>query len=240
MRSFLRASLYACLSLAVAGASFSQTLPPGPETGGSPGIAAPKLDALLLYRQGRDLETAGRTAEARARYFESIAVCEGELQKDPRRMEAFVVKCWSLFRLDRHQEVIDVGTAALKVQFDPRISEVMGESWFFLGKSDLALKSFARYLETAGENADRVPTAYFYMGETYLRLKKYAHADIAYSTAVIREPNMPRWWYRLGQTCESLGEWKRAFDAYGKALALSPSLAEAKDGRERVRAKAGM
>jgi tetratricopeptide (TPR) repeat protein len=198
---------------------------------------AAKLDALLLYRQGRDLETAGRQADAQAKYTQSIAVCDKEIQADSKRIESYVVKCWSLFRLNRHDDVVATGQAGLKVSFDPRISEAMGESYYFLGQMDSSIKFLQRYLDAAGDSGDRGPTALFFMGEAYLRLKKYSHADIAYSTAVAKEPTMPRWWFRLGNACESLGEWKRAFDAYGKAVALNPSYQEASAAQARVKSK---
>jgi cytochrome c-type biogenesis protein CcmH/NrfG len=50
---------------------------------------------------------------------------------------------------------------------------------------------------------------------------------------------MARWWYRLGQVCENLGDWQRSADAYGKALGLSPGLREATDGLSRVKPKIG-
>jgi tetratricopeptide (TPR) repeat protein len=199
--------------------------------------AAPKLDALLLYRQGRDLETAGRQADAQAKYAQSVAVCDREIQADPKRLEAYVVKCWSLFRLGKHEDVIATGQAGLRITFDARISEVMGESYYFLGQMESSIKYLQKYLEAQGDSGDRGPTALFFMGEAYLRLKKFSHADIAYSTAVTKEPNMPRWWFRLGNACESLGEWKRALDAYNKALALNPSYQEALAAQSRVKAK---
>jgi tetratricopeptide (TPR) repeat protein len=199
--------------------------------------AQDKPDALLLYRQGRDLETANKTADAQAKYQQSVSVCDAELAQDSRRIEAYVVKCWSLFRLGKHQEVINSGSLAMKIQFDARIAEIMGESYFYLGESDLALKSFQKFVDSADPSADRLPTAYFYMGEIYSRLRKYSHADIAYSMAVTREPSMPRWWFRLGLACENLGEWKRASDSYARALALSPDMQDAKDGQARVKPK---
>ena len=199
--------------------------------------AAAKMDALLLYRQGRDLETAGKPADAQARYSQAVGVCDQEIAAEPKRLEAYVVKCWSLFRLAKHTEVISSGQAGMKIAFDPRISEVMGESYYFLGQMDNSIKSLQKYIEAVGDSGDRGPTAYFFMGEAYLRLKKYSHADIAYSTAVIKEPSMPRWWFRLGNTLESLGEWKRALDAYNRALALSPAYPEAIAAQSRAKAK---
>jgi tetratricopeptide (TPR) repeat protein len=199
--------------------------------------AAPKLDALVLYRQGRDLETAGRMTDAQTKYVQSIAICDKEIASSPKRIEAYVVKCWGLFRLNRHAEVISTGQDAMKINFDARVSEVMGESYYFLGQMDNSLKCLQKYLEVAGDDGDRGPTALFFLGETYLRLKKYSHADIAYSTALAKEPSMPRWWLRLGAACEAEGEWQRSLDAYTKALALSPAYQEAKDGQARMKAQ---
>ena len=202
------------------------------------GLAAQdKPDALLLYRQGRDLETANKTADAQAKYQQSVSICDVELAQDPRRIEAYVVKCWSLFRLGKHQEVINAGSTAMKIQFDARVAEIMGESYFYLGQNDAALKSFQKFVDSADPDADRLPTAYFYMGETYSRLRKFSHADIAYSMAVTKEPSMARWWFRLGLACENLGEWKRASDSYARALSLSPDMQDAKDGEARVKPK---
>jgi tetratricopeptide (TPR) repeat protein len=225
----------AAIAIAVSSLS-AQVAPPPQASPQQPG----RTDALLLYRQGRDLESAGKQAEALVKYADSVAICEQELAIDSKRMEAYVVKCWSLFRLGKHQDVITTGQAALKIQFDARAAEVMGESFYHLNQMDNALKYLAKYVDAAGEGGDRVPTAYFYMGETYLRLKKFAHADIAYSTAVKKEPNMPRWWFRLGGACEQLGEWRRAYDAYARALALNPAYQEALDAQERVKPKAGL
>ncbi|HTX74348.1 MAG TPA: tetratricopeptide repeat protein [Rectinemataceae bacterium] len=211
-----------------------------PSVVNQPPSATSKPDALLLYRQGRDLESAGKTADAQAKYTQSVAICSQELAQDPKRMEAYVVKCWSLFRLGRHDEVISNGLAALKIQFDPRVSEVMGESFYFLGQMDSSLKYLQRYVDAVGEDGDRFSTAYFFMGEAYLRLKKYSHADMAYSTAVSKDPSMSRWWYRLGMACEYLEDWKRAYQAYSKAVSLSPGYQDALDGQGRVKPKAGL
>ena len=233
----------------VAAVSAQEAAPAQPDLP-APAIAAPapapaqaqpvlpvKADALLLYRQGRDLETAGKAAEAAARYKESVAVCDRELATDPTRMDAYTVKCWSLFRLESYREVVDIGAAALKVRFDARVVEVMGEAYFHLGDDKSALKYLQRYLDNVGEYGDRVSTAYFYMAESYYRMKRFDHADIAYSMAVYREPGLARWWYRYASAVESLGEYARAFDLYGKALKLNPSLAEAQSGQSRVKAR---
>lgn len=248
----MRSAIVPVLVLFVAFSAFAQdeaepapvvetpVLPPLTAQPSPPAKAAPaqqKADALLLYNQGRNLESAGKAAEAAAKYRESIVVCDAELSQNPTRMDAYTVKSWSLFRLARYRDVVNVGSAALKVKFDARIVEVMGEAYFHLGDDASALKYLQRYIENASEFADRVPTAYFYMAESYLRLKRYDHADIAYALAVYREPSLSRWWFRYGSAAEALGEYARAFDLYGRALRLSPGMQEALDGQARVKAR---
>jgi len=214
---------------------------PAPVAAPVPAPAQPiiptKADALLLYKQGRDLEAAGKATEAGLKYRESVAICDKELARDPTLMDAYTVKCWSLFRLARYREVVDIGAAGLKVKFDARIVEVMGEAYFHLNDDKNAVKFLQRYLDSVGEYGDRVPTAYFYMAESFVRQKKLDHADIAYSFAVYREPGMARWWYRYASVAEALGEYARAFDLYARALKLSPSMAEAVTGQSRVKAR---
>ncbi|OHD25337.1 MAG: hypothetical protein A2Y38_14400 [Spirochaetes bacterium GWB1_59_5] len=196
-----------------------------------------KADALLLYKQGRDLEASGKKAEALVKYRDSVVICDKELAADPSRMDSYTVKCWSLFRLERYREVVDIGAAGLKVKFDARIVEVMGEAYFHLNDDTSAVRFLQRYLDNVGEYGDRVPTAYFYMAESFMRQKKLDHADIAYSFAVYREPGIARWWYRYASVVELLGDYKRSNELYGKALKLSPGMAEAVAGQARVKAK---
>ena len=172
-----------------------------------------------------------------AKYQEAITVCDRELVQDPTRMDAYTVKCWSLFRLSRYREVVDIGTSALKVKFDPRIIEVMGEAYFHLGDDATALRYLQRYIDNVGEWGERVATAYFYMAESYLRMKKYDHADIAYAIAVHREPGLARWWFRYAGAVEALGDNQRAFDLYGRALKLNPGMVEAQEGQARTKAR---
>lgn len=225
--------LNSVLILALLGASvFAQTSQTFPQT-----QAQPRADALLLYNQGRNLELSGKLAESTAKYQEAITVCDRELVQDPTRMDAYTVKCWSLFRLSRYREVVDIGTSALKVKFDPRIIEVMGEAYFHLGDDATALRYLQRYIDNVGEWGERVATAYFYMAESYLRMKKYDHADIAYAIAVHREPGLARWWFRYAGAVEALGDNQRAFDLYGRALKLNPGMVEAQEGQARTKAR---
>jgi tetratricopeptide (TPR) repeat protein len=199
--------------------------------------ASPGADALLLYQRGRDLETANKTAEAEQSYRDAIAVCDAEIIANPARMDSYVVKSWCLHRLKRHQEVIATGLAALKQSTDYRIIEVMGEAYYHVDDMQSCLRYLQRYVDSVPENADRVSSAYFYMGEAYLRLKQYAHADIAYTIAVYKTPSMNKWWYRLGMAKEGSGDVDGAVQAYEKSLALNPSYAEAAQARDRLKAQ---
>ncbi len=197
-------------------------------------------DAMTLYRQGRDLEYQGKTAAAMAAYSQAVTRSEQAISANPRNMESQVVLNWSLFRLGKHQEVLKYGQEALKIAFDPRIVEVLGESSYLLGQNEEALGYLQKYIETAEDTAELAPNAYYYMGEAYMRLKKFAHADIAFTTALVKAPTMYRWWYRLGFACEAQGQYKRAYDAFGKSLSINPRFEDAIAGRDRVKAKAGL
>lgn len=196
-----------------------------------------KADALVLFRQGRDLELKGKKAEAIKYYQDAIAVCDMELAKDAARMDAYTIKCWSLFRLEQYRQVIDVGNTALKVRYDTRIVETMGEAYYFLNDFSNCLRSMQNYINNTTENADRVSTAYFYMAETYVRLQKYEHADIAYAMAVYKEPSMVRWWFRYAQVVEKLEDHVRAYALYTKVLQMSPANKEAQEGLARAKSK---
>ena len=250
MRSRAVAAIVFVLSL-IASASAQEVVQPSAEPGAAqpvigttvpaalavPSSAAAKADALLLYKQGRDLEAAGKKTEAAAKYRDSIVICDKELAGDPTRMDAYTVKCWSLFRIERYREVIDIGNAGLKIKFDARIVEVMGEAFYYLNDDASTVRYLQRYLDNASEYGDRVPTAFFYLAESYVRQKKLDHADIAYSMAVYREPGIARWWYRYASVAEALGDNVRAYTLYTKALALSPGMAEAVQGQTRVKAR---
>jgi len=199
--------------------------------------ASPGADALLLYQRGRDLETANKAAEAEQSYRDAIVVCDAEIIANPARMDSYVVKSWCLHRLKRHKEVISTGLAALKQSTDYRIIEVMGEAYYHVDDMQSCLRYLQRYVDSVPESADRVSSAYFYMGEAYLRLKQYAHADIAYTIAVYKTPSMNKWWFRLGTAREGSGDVEGAVAAYEKSLSLNPAFAEAAQARDRLKAQ---
>ena len=59
-----------------------------------------KQDALVLYNNGR--------------YAESIAVCEQEINENPKRVESYVVMCWALVRNKQYSEAEQRALAGLQ------------------------------------------------------------------------------------------------------------------------------
>ena len=196
--------------------------------------AQEKPDALKLYRNGRDLESAGRVEDAKAAYAQAIDVCKLDLAANPKNMDAYTIYGWSLVRMGKYQETVDVCVEALKVSPDSRITETLGEGYFFLRNYKESLKYMEKYIDAAPKG-ERISTAYFFVGEIYRLTKMNNSAEIAYSAAVYHEPSISLWWFRLGATRESIGDKAGATAAYERALKLRPDYKEANDGLSRVR-----
>lgn len=183
-----------------------------------------KQDALVLYNNGK--------------YAESIAVCEQELAENPNRIESYVVMCWSLVRNKQYSEAEQRATDGLKISpYDLRLIEILGEARYYLGKNNGAMEQFQRYVSSAPESGSRVGTAYYYMGEIYIRQARYQHADISLTAAVKKEPLLDSWWVRLGYAREMAKNYYEAANAYDEALRLNPASVEADRGRTRVSSK---
>jgi tetratricopeptide (TPR) repeat protein len=202
-------------------------------------------EAFQHYQRGRQLEQTGKPAEAAKAFALSLSLVENLLSAQPGNPDLVSLQAWNLFRLGRHKEVAAVAQKALAAVRDPgsrdfRILETLAESEYFLGDSEEALKNFAAYMELAPPSDDRMSSAYYYVGECYLRLKKYEHADIAFSTATTMEKAMFYWWYRLGIAKENLSKYKQAYDSFGRALSLNSGFQIARDAQARVKAKAGL
>ena len=191
-------------------------------------------DALVLYRNGRNMEQAGLMDNANSYYSQSVSVCKNELLLNDKNIESYVVMCWALFRLKRYDEVVANSVKALKINPNEyRIIENLGETYFYLDRYSESLRNLERYVD-ALPNGDRAATAYFFMGEIYRIEGKNHHADIAYSHAVKKEPSIALWWYRLGIAREKAGNPEKAKEAYKKALALRPSFHEAEQALNRL------
>ncbi|MDF1568886.1 MAG: tetratricopeptide repeat protein [Spirochaetaceae bacterium] len=188
--------------------------------------AQAKPDALELYRQGQ--------------FAQAVQVCLQELQErgpdqPRRRMDSYTVLGWSYLRLGQYENALtSARNARSEVRYDERIVEIEAEALFFLGRNIESLSLFEEYVSLS-PTGQRIDLAYYYMGEIFLRLTEFRHADIAFSTALHHSPQVARWWARLGYAREQLADDDGAQTAYSTALELQPSLEEARVGLERIR-----
>ncbi|MDR2304832.1 MAG: tetratricopeptide repeat protein [Treponema sp.] len=184
-------------------------------------LAQTRPDALAEYRNGN--------------YEQAVLICRNELKLNPRNLESHVVICWALLRLNRYSEAQNYARAAQNLsRYDVRIIEILGEIDYFEGRNNEALQYFQEYINLAPEG-QRIETVYYYIGEIYIRLGRFRHADIALSTAVHWRPDNAEWWTRLAYARENAGDLSEAVKAYEKALELNSRLNDARRGLERVR-----
>ncbi|MDR3020630.1 MAG: tetratricopeptide repeat protein [Treponema sp.] len=214
MKSFLNKSSFFIfvifLLLFCAAGVFAQNRPP---------------DALAEYRAGR--------------FERSIQICRDEIADNPNNLEAHVVICWSLLRLNRYDEAMRYARAGRAIhRFDVRITQIMGEIHYFQGLNNEALQFFQEYANLAPEGS-RIDSVYYLMGEIYIRQGKFRHADIALTTAVHYVPGNAAWWVRLAYARENAGDLSAALEAYERALSLNSQLADAQRGLERIRRSMG-
>ena len=179
-------------------------------------------DALRLYVDGK-FDEARRASLA-------------EMAASPNEVESYVILSWSLIALRRYADAENYALKGYALRRDPRLTEVLGETAYFLGRNDAALRNFQNYVGAVAEGG-RVGVAYYYMGEIYLRLGRFGHADIAFSTALQYSAGNARWWTRLGYARERYGDPLHALEAYKKALSIDSRLQDASDGSNRVSSK---
>lgn len=188
--------------------------------------AQEKRDALKNFREGR--------------YKQAIEITMEEIETLPdsslrAKMDSYTVLMWSLIEEKRYDEVISYGNKAKKLSpYDSRITEALGEAYYYKGDGNNALKYFEHYTVQA-PLGDRIARVYNFMGEIYITQAKYNHADIAFSTALYHAPSVTRWWYRLGYSRELAEDYNGAETAYNKALELNPSFTEANRALNRIR-----
>jgi len=190
------------------------------------------LSAALTFGQQKDALEAYKSG----RYADAIAITQDELKANSNNMDSYVVLCWSLQKLEKHQDALNYAQQALKLNpYDFRIIEAVGESSFYLGKNLEALKAFEQYVVLAPAG-DRIEKAYYFMGEIYLQLGQYNRADIALTTAVYHSPQTAAWWSRLGYARMLAKDYPSAKKAYDEALRQNPGLTEAARGKQQVEA----
>ena len=185
--------------------------------------AQERPDALKLYNDGQ--------------YEQAVEVCLEELEVMPRNMDSYSVLCWSLIRLGRYDEAQRYAEQAMEIsRYDPRMVEVMGEVHYYKGNNLEALKWLEEYAVLSPTGA-RIDSVYYFMGEIFIRLGEFHHADIALTSAVYHTPQVARWWARLGYSREMAEDYRYAIEAYDEALRLNPSLSDASRGKRRAEEK---
>jgi tetratricopeptide (TPR) repeat protein len=183
--------------------------------------AQTRPDALLEYRSGN--------------FERAIAICREELGVNPNNLESHVVISWSLVRLARYAEAQRYALAGQNLSlYDARIIEILGEISYYEGRNSEALSFFQKYINLAPEG-QRIDSVYYFLGEIYIRLGRFRHADIALTTAVHWAPGNAAWWTRLAYARENAGDLSDAAAAYEKALSLNAQIADARRGLDRVR-----
>ena len=183
-------------------------------------IHAQKDDALVRYREKR--------------YQEAAQICMNEINKTPHHLDSYVILAWALLADKRYQEAADwiIKGRALS-QYDPRLIESHAQALYHLGRNEESLRLFEDYIAYA-PNGTKMGGVYYHIGELYLRMAKYRHADIAFSTAIRLEPLNSVWWTRLAYSREQAKEYRAALEAYSSALQLNKNSTDAQKGYERV------
>jgi tetratricopeptide (TPR) repeat protein len=193
---------------------------------------------ILIGTGGLSSQTSsGALGEFRQEnYPQAIEMSLAELEDNPGDMDSYAIIGWSLIKLERYKEAREYSLAGLTHNRDIRVLYNLGEANYHLGNNLEALKNFEEYaaLSPTGGSVDE---AYYYMGEIFIRLGEYHHADIALTTAVYYTANTARYWARLGYAREMAQDYPYALEAYDRALELLPAFSDALRGRERVRQK---
>jgi len=200
----------------------------------APGIAAALL--LLCAAAAPAQARPDALAEFRLGNLErAVEISMGEIGANGRGMDAYVVLCWALIGLGRHEEALRFANTARAInRHDPRVIEILGEVYFFLGNNAQALRYFQHYVTISPEGG-RIHLVYYFLGEIFIRTGMFRHADIALTTAVHKRPGNAEWWARLAFARENAGDLLQAVAAYERALALNPRLADARRGLDRAR-----
>ncbi|PIE97853.1 MAG: hypothetical protein CR988_06120 [Treponema sp.] len=182
--------------------------------------AQEKPDALKCYKNKQ--------------YRQAIDICIEEISKTPDNLNSYVVLGWALIANKNYEEAIKWCSEGRKIaKYDSRLLQSLAEAHFYLGHNNKSLLLFKEYI-ICTPSSMQPALIYYFIGEIYLRMQKYQHADIAFSVAVNLNSKSSDWWARLGYVREQTKEYLYALKAYEQALKLNKNLIEAKKGKERI------
>ena len=191
----------------------------------APVYSQSRPDALAEYRLGN--------------YERAASICREEINNNSGNLDSYVVLCWSLLGMRRYDDTLRYARIARALsRYDPRVTEILGEVFYNQGNNDEALQYFQEYINLA-PGGQRIENVYYYIGEIYIRMGKFRHADIALSTAVHWAPTNAAWWTRLAFAREKAGDLTDSVAAYERAIALNPQFTDARRGLDRVRQALG-
>jgi tetratricopeptide (TPR) repeat protein len=158
------------------------------------------------------------------------------LKKNPQDIDVYIGYAWSLNALKEYQKARDIAQAGYAKFKDPRLAQALGEALYYLGENETALASLQEYLAKFPEG-NKAAVTFYLCGELFVRMGKFNHADIAFSTALQYNPSNARWWARLGWVREKTSRYLPALKAYEQAVSLNPNLQDALSGKTRMLAK---
>ena len=168
------------------------------------------------------------------KYGEAIVECEKEIANNANNIDSYITLTSSYIAMKDYAKAYTASQRGRKVQqYHPRLIEMQAISCYHLGRNIESLNLLQTYLSYTSQEKD-VSEIYYYMGEIYLRLSQYHHADIALTTAVSIRPFEVSWWTRLGYVREKSKTYKYSLEAYQKALSFDANYFDALEGKKRV------
>jgi len=168
------------------------------------------------------------------KYNEAVVECEKEIASNANNIDSYITLTLVYIAMRDYAKAYNTSQRGRKVQqYHPRLIEMQAISCYHLGRNIESLNLLQTYLSYTSQEKD-VSEVYYYMGEIYLRLSQYHHADIALSTAVSIRPFEISWWARLGYVREKSKTYKYSLEAYNKALSFDNNYFDALEGRKRV------
>lgn len=168
------------------------------------------------------------------KYNEAVVECEKEIASNANNIDSYITLTLVYIAMKDYAKAYNTSQRGRKVQqYHPRLIEMQAISCYHLGRNIESLNLLQTYLSYTSQEKD-VSEVYYYMGEIYLRLSQYHHADIALSTAVSIRPFEISWWARLGYVREKSKTYKYSLEAYNKALSFDNNYFDALEGKKRV------
>ncbi len=194
-------------------------------------IVFPFYAQMLFQAEGASLSSS---LYREGRYKEAIEECEKEIVSNENNIDSYTTLTLVYMAMKDYAKAYNASQRGRKVQqYYPRLIEMQAIACYHLGRNIESLNLLQTYLSYTSQEKD-VSEIYYYMGEIYLRLSQYNHADIALSTAVSIRPLEVSWWARLGYVREKSKTYKYSLEAYEKAISFDNNYFDALEGRKRV------